>query len=86
MNDHICYVVTDKKTPWHLPYHKDFMLVSVIVITHVAKSKCKLAIYTKVGWSKAPAFSKSMKFPLSTLDIIANIEEKAWWKNKHLAT
>lgn len=52
INDHICYVVTDNKTPWHLPHHQDFMLVSKIVITHVAKSKCKLAIYTKVEWSK----------------------------------
>lgn len=52
MNDHICYVITDRKTPWHLPHHKDFMLVSKIVITHVAKSKCKLAIYTKIEWSK----------------------------------
>ena len=60
MNDHICYVVSDIKTPWHLPHHKDFMLVSKIVITHVAKSKCKLAIYTKVDWSKAPTFSKGL--------------------------
>lgn len=59
-NDHICYVVTDYKTPWHLPHHKDFMLVSKIVITHVAKSKSKLAIYTKVDWSKAPTFSKGL--------------------------
>jgi VAD1 Analog of StAR-related lipid transfer domain/PH domain len=60
MNDHICYVVTDFKTPWHLPHHKDFMLVSKIVITFVAKSKCKLAIYTKVDWSKTPTFSKGL--------------------------
>ncbi|TVY62301.1 putative PH domain-containing protein [Lachnellula suecica] len=60
MNDHICYVITDFKTPWHLPHHKDFMLVSKIVITHVAKSKCKLAVYTKVDWSKAPTFSKGL--------------------------
>ncbi|PVH85112.1 hypothetical protein DL98DRAFT_558090 [Cadophora sp. DSE1049] len=60
MNDHVCYVVTDRKTPWHLPHHKDFMLVSKIVITHVAKSKSKLAIYTKVDWSKAPTFSKGL--------------------------
>lgn len=60
MNDHVCYVVTDHKTPWHLPHHKDFMLISKIVITHVAKSKCKLAIYTKVDWSKAPTFSKGL--------------------------
>jgi len=60
MNDHVCYVVTDHKTPWHLPHHKDFMLVSKIVITHVAKSKCKLAIYTKVDWTKTPTFSKGL--------------------------
>ncbi|KAG9232529.1 hypothetical protein BJ875DRAFT_466575 [Amylocarpus encephaloides] len=60
LNHHICYVVTDMKTPWHLPHHKDFMLVSKIVITHVAKSKCKLAIHTKVDWSKAPTFSKGL--------------------------
>lgn len=36
------------------------MLVTKIVITHVAKSKCKLAIYTKVEWSKAPTFSKGL--------------------------
>lgn len=60
LNDHVCYVVTDHKTPWHLPYHKDFMLISKIVITHVAKSKCKLAIYTNVAWSKEPKFSKGL--------------------------
>ncbi|KUJ20936.1 uncharacterized protein LY89DRAFT_778579 [Mollisia scopiformis] len=60
MNDHVCYVITDYKTPWHLPHHKDFMLVSKIVITHIAKSKCKLAIYTKVDWSKTPTFSKGL--------------------------
>jgi len=60
MNDHICYAVTDMKTPWHLPHNKDFMLVSKIVITHHAKSKCKLAVYTKVEWSKVPKFSKGL--------------------------
>lgn len=50
-NDHLCYVVTDRKTPWHLPYSQDFQLLSKIVITHVAKSKCRLAIYIKVDWA-----------------------------------
>ena len=59
-NDHICYAITDRKTPWHLPYHNDFMLVPRVVITHVAKSKCRLAIYTMVDWSKAPKFSKGL--------------------------
>jgi hypothetical protein len=36
------------------------MLVTKIVITHVAKSRCKLAIYNKVEWSKAPTFSKGL--------------------------
>ena len=60
MNDHVCYVITDYKTPWHLPHYKDFMLISKIVITFISKSKCKLAIYTEVEWSKAPTFSKGL--------------------------
>ncbi|KZF23524.1 hypothetical protein L228DRAFT_118100 [Xylona heveae TC161] len=60
LNDHLCYVVVDKKTPWHLPHQSDYMLVSKIVITHVAKSKCKLAIYTKVEWSRPPALIKGI--------------------------
>lgn len=60
-DDHICYVVTDRKTPWHLPHQENFMLITKIVITHVAKSKCKLAIYTAVEWSNAPpALSKGL--------------------------
>jgi hypothetical protein len=59
-SDHVTYVVTHVKTPWHLPHATDFKLVTKIVITYVAKSKCKLAIFTKVAWSKAPALSKNM--------------------------
>ncbi|KAH8673669.1 PH domain-containing protein [Xylariales sp. PMI_506] len=59
-SDHVTYVVTQIKTPWHLPHATAFKLVTKIVITHVAKSKCKLAIFTKVAWSKAPALSKMM--------------------------
>ncbi|KAJ5477394.1 hypothetical protein N7539_007538 [Penicillium diatomitis] len=54
LNDHLCYVVTDKRTPWHLPLRRSFRLVSKVVITFVAKSKCKLAIYNKVEWLKTP--------------------------------
>ncbi|EPS27839.1 hypothetical protein PDE_02783 [Penicillium oxalicum 114-2] len=54
LNDHLCYVVTDKRTPWHLPLRRSFRLVSKVVITFVAKSKCKLAIYVKVEWLKKP--------------------------------
>ncbi|KIX04684.1 uncharacterized protein Z518_05554 [Rhinocladiella mackenziei CBS 650.93] len=49
-SDHLCYVVTDKRTPWHLPYQNIQRLVSKIVITHVAKARCKLAIFVKVEW------------------------------------
>lgn len=59
-SDHVTYVVTHVKTPWHLPHAAAFKLVTKIVITHVAKSKCKLAIFTKVAWSKTPALSKSL--------------------------
>ncbi|KAI1634815.1 PH domain-containing protein [Biscogniauxia mediterranea] len=59
-SDHVTYVVTHVKTPWHLPHSHGFKLVTKIVITHIAKSKCKLAIFTKVDWSKAPAFAKNL--------------------------
>ena len=48
--EHLLYCVSDRKTPWHLPYRKNFVLLIKVVITHVAKSKCKLAIYSKVDW------------------------------------
>ncbi|KAF2502789.1 hypothetical protein BU16DRAFT_475189 [Lophium mytilinum] len=59
-NDHLCYCVADRKTPWHLPLSDHFTLVSRIVITHVAKSRCKLAVYTKVDWSWTPKFTRSL--------------------------
>lgn len=54
MNDHLCYVVTDKQTPWHLPFRNSFQLVTKVVVTHVAKSRSKLAIYTEVDWQWRP--------------------------------
>ncbi|KFZ24839.1 hypothetical protein V502_00697 [Pseudogymnoascus sp. VKM F-4520 (FW-2644)] len=69
LNDHVCYVVSDYKTPWHLPHHADFKLVKKIVITHVAKSRCKLAIFTAVQWSHAPAFSKGLVERQATDDL-----------------
>ena len=53
-NEHLCYVVTDKRTPWHLPFRRSFRLVRKIVVTFVSKSKSKLAIYTKVEWLWSP--------------------------------
>ncbi|ROT35858.1 hypothetical protein SODALDRAFT_328244 [Sodiomyces alkalinus F11] len=55
--DHVTYVVTHVKTAWHLPHSQHLKLVVKVVVTHVAKSKCKLAIYTRVDWAKTPALS-----------------------------
>ncbi|KAE8144998.1 hypothetical protein BDV25DRAFT_79388 [Aspergillus avenaceus] len=54
LNDHLCYVITDKRTPWHLPFKRSFRLVNKIVITFAAKGKSKLAVYTKVEWLWSP--------------------------------
>ncbi|RMZ85441.1 hypothetical protein DV737_g879, partial [Chaetothyriales sp. CBS 132003] len=54
LSDHLCYVVTDKRTPWYLPMRHSHRLVSKIVITHVAKRKCKLAIFVRVEWLRTP--------------------------------
>lgn len=59
-NKHLLYVVSDRKTPWHLPYRNDFLLLTKVVITHFAKSKCKLAVYVKVDWTKTPSFARSI--------------------------
>lgn len=76
-SDHITYVVKHIKTPWHLPHSQAFKLVTKVVITHLAKSKCKLAIYTKVDWSKAPAFSKNLVQRQATNDAVRDAEELA---------
>ena len=59
-NDHITYAITYVRVPWHLPQSQSFRIVTKIVITHIAKSKCKLAIFTKIDWGKTAAFAKSM--------------------------
>ncbi|KAF1967343.1 transcription factor SipA3 [Bimuria novae-zelandiae CBS 107.79] len=60
LNDHLCYVVADRKTPWYLPGHDRFILLSKIVVTHVSKSRCKLEIHTKVDWIQNPRFAKKL--------------------------
>lgn len=73
LNDHLCYVVADKKTPWYLPHSKDFVLISKFVITHVAKSRCRLAVYTKLEWKSEPLVIKGMleRQSLEDLDLEA---------------
>jgi hypothetical protein len=58
LNDHLCYVITDRRTPWSLPSPYKFSLMTKIVITHAAKSRCRLSIYTRVDWRKDPLFGK----------------------------
>jgi len=59
-SDHLCYSVTDLKTPWHLPRPQDFSFLTKIVITHVAKSQCNLAIFNKIQWHKRSGFSDTI--------------------------
>lgn len=76
-SDHITYVVTYNKTPWHLPHSSSFKILTKVVITHVAKSKCKLALYTKVEWSKTPPLSKMLVQRQALEDARRDAEELA---------
>jgi hypothetical protein len=60
LNDHLCYVVADRKTPWYLPGSERFVLLGKVVITHVSKSRCRLAIHIKVDWNRNPRFAKKL--------------------------
>lgn len=60
MNDHLCYVVSDRKTPWYLPGHERFVLLSKVVITHVSKARCKLSVHTKIDWKRNPRIVKKL--------------------------
>ncbi|KAH9836871.1 putative PH domain-containing protein [Teratosphaeria destructans] len=54
LNDHLCYVVTNTKHPWKLPYSGRFVPTTKMVITHTSKSRCKLAIFQLIRWERAP--------------------------------
>ncbi|RKF62225.1 putative PH domain-containing protein C19A8.02 [Erysiphe neolycopersici] len=58
--DYLRYVISYTKKFWHLPYHSKFDLIFKIVITYVAKSKCKLALHTKVDWSEKSVLCKGL--------------------------
>lgn len=76
-SDHVTYEVTHRRTAWHLPHSRAFKLISKIVITHVAKSKCKLAIYVKIDWSRTPALSKNLVERQALHDVKSQAEELA---------
>ena len=59
-NDHLCYVITNRKTPWFLPHSNDFSLLSKIVVTHLAKAKCKFAVYATTDWAKPSPFGATL--------------------------
>ncbi|KAF2269067.1 transcription factor SipA3 [Lojkania enalia] len=82
-NDHLCYVIADRKTPWYLPSSDRFVLLSKIVITHVSKARCKLAIYTKIDWLKNPQIAKKLierqglqDLELEAQDLLDVVEEQ----------
>lgn len=76
-NDHVTYVVTHTRTAWHLPHSQLFKLVTKVVITYVAKSKCKLAFFVRVDWSKSPPLSKSLVERQALRDAVSDAEELA---------
>ncbi|KIW06268.1 uncharacterized protein PV09_02740 [Verruconis gallopava] len=59
-NDHLCYVITERRTPWFLPSARNFSIIFKMVLTHVAKSKCKFAIYAKIEWRKRPLLTRRL--------------------------
>ncbi|KAF2757889.1 hypothetical protein EJ05DRAFT_370852 [Pseudovirgaria hyperparasitica] len=82
-NDHLCYVVVDKKSPWYLPLSGRFTMVSKIVLTHVAKSQCKLAIFIKTEWNPKGSIFRPLidrqalkDMELSALDLIDVITDQ----------
>lgn len=74
-NDHLCYVITNNKYPWRLPYADNFTLASKLVITHTAKSRCKLAVYQQVRWTKPPSLTYLRK--LIEAQALNNLEADA---------
>ena len=76
-NEHLLYVISDRKSPWHLPHRDSFMLLTKVVITHVAKSKCKLAVYTKVDWTGPLPLTSGMLLFHALRDVLTADENKA---------
>lgn len=76
-SDHAMYVVRHMKKAWHLPHSSSFRVANKIVITHVAKTKCRLAVYTAVDWSKTPTLSKNLVERQALQDAATLAEELA---------
>lgn len=50
-NDHLCYVVVSRRIPFNFPSSDKFTFVVKFVITHSAKSQCRLAIFDQLLWT-----------------------------------
>jgi hypothetical protein len=71
MNDHLCYVITERKTAWFLPMNNYFTLVLKIVITHMTKSHCKLSLYIRLDWSHTPFIGRGRYIYFAFLSLIS---------------
>ena len=60
LSDHLCYVITYRKTPWHLPHFRHLSMITKVVISFEAKSRSRLAIYAKAEWLQRPLFTAAL--------------------------
>ncbi|KAL5612821.1 hypothetical protein BROUX41_004098 [Berkeleyomyces rouxiae] len=76
--DHSTYVVSHVSTAWHLPFSSHLRVVTKMVITHEAKSRCKMTFYTRTDWaSTAPPLGKRMVDKQAMDDAAAVVEAMA---------
>ena len=77
LSDHLCYVVTYRKAASHLPCLRQFDLMTKIVITYIAKSRCRLAMYAKVEWSKTPPLAGALVEREALQDVKSDVSDIA---------
>ncbi|KAF2151055.1 hypothetical protein K461DRAFT_165751 [Myriangium duriaei CBS 260.36] len=58
-NDHLCYVVTSTKVLVNYPMSDRFFFIIKYVITHAAKSQCRLAVFHKIVWAHDTPLKRS---------------------------
>ncbi|KAK9470660.1 uncharacterized protein V1510DRAFT_422401 [Dipodascopsis tothii] len=52
LEDYLCYVVMDRRTPWNLPCAESFYQVNRYVITFVSRSTSRLAVWSGTEWRR----------------------------------
>ncbi|GAM82267.1 hypothetical protein ANO11243_002460 [Dothideomycetidae sp. 11243] len=60
-NDHLCYVVTSIRIPANYPLSDRFFFMVKFVITHSAKSQCRLAVFHKIVWAHDAPSKRSQR-------------------------